>query len=70
MRKIHNIRPNICYFAVSKSGGKLLTIDNDIYSDDIYVNPARVILTNVNHSNSIIKRHSNLVKYQNRLKCN
>lgn len=68
MRKIHNSKSHLTYLGISKGGGKLLTLDNDIYGDDIYVNPARVILANVNHENSTSKRHLNLVKFQNRLK--
>ena len=68
MRKIHNIKSHLCYFGLSKAGGKLLTIDNDIYGDDICVHPGKIILSNADYLNCKIKNHPNLTNFQNRVK--
>lgn len=70
MRKIHNTKPYIWYFGVSKAGGKLLTIDNDIYGDDICVHPGKIILSNVNSDDCSLKKHPDLKYLQNRVKVN
>lgn len=70
MRKIHNLKTHIVYAGISKGGGKILAIDNDVYGNDIFVNPAKVILSNAYHGNSIIKKHPNLKRFQNKVKVN
>jgi hypothetical protein len=70
LRKIHNDKSHIAYFGISRSGGKVLCIDNDIYGDDICVLPARIILSNVNHENSSIVKHNELSYLQNKVKVN
>jgi len=57
MRKLHNTKSHIVYAGISKGGGKILTINSDVYGNDIFINPARVILTNVYHGNSTVKKH-------------
>jgi hypothetical protein len=49
MRKVHNTKDHICYIGLSNGGGKLLTIDSDLYENDMFVNPKRIILANVNN---------------------
>ncbi len=68
MRKIHNFSDQICYFGIVRDGGKLLVLYNHIYGDDIYVNPRKIILSNVNHQNSKTTVHPKTSKYLNRLK--
>jgi hypothetical protein len=70
MRKVHNSKSHLVYFGLSRGGGKLLSIENELYGDDIYVNPGRVIMSNVNHANSKVRKHPTLRKFQNRLKVN
>lgn len=70
MRKVHNLKTHIVYAGISNGGGKILTIENDVYGNDIFVNPAKVILSNAYHGNSIIKKHPNLRRFQNRMKVN
>ena len=68
LRKVHNEKSHIVYFGISKAGGKILCIDNDIYGNDMCVKPSRVILSNVNHENSSIVKHVDLPYLQNRIK--
>lgn len=70
MRKLQNFKSHIVYAGLSKGGGKILTIDSEVYGNDIYVHPGKIILSNVNHANSIVKKHSFIPKLQNRLKIN
>ncbi len=70
MRKLHNTKSNICYAGITKGGGKFFSIDNDVYGEDIFVNPARVVLSNVYYGNSTTKKHPNHSRYINRLKVN
>lgn len=70
MRKIHNLKTQIVYAGLSKAGGKILAIDSDVYGNEIFINPARVILSNAYHGNSIIKKHPHLRRFQNRAKVN
>lgn len=70
MRKIHNIKSHIVYVGISKGGGKILSVDSEVYGDDIFVNPGKIILSNVNHGNSQVKKHQSLKRFQNRLKVN
>jgi hypothetical protein len=63
MRKVHNLNNNLVYFGLNRGGGKILTIDNDVYGDDLYLNPAKIILTNANHENSQTKKHPDLLRF-------
>ena len=53
----------------SNSASKSIPQRENIYPwEKIYVNPGKIILSNVNHQNSVSKKHPNLLKFRNRLK--
>ena len=73
LRKLHNTSKHINYFGITKStnekpGGKFLIIDSEVYGNDMYIHPKKIVISNVSHDNSQISRHPNIKTYINKVK--